>query len=99
MKKLIALILVLACTLAIADSFAEVHELYSAVMKVVELDFDEDVVYVENWAGHVYSFYGVEDWYVGDYCSMVMDNNYTSDITDDTILSVRYERIDLLMKR
>ena len=105
-EKFIAILLVglTIITMAVSANASAVHfvadyEEYSTVMKVTDIDLDNDIVYVENWNGNVYSFYGVEDWFVGDYCSLVMGNNYTADITDDTIISIRYERIDLLAQR
>ena len=105
-EKFIAILLVALTIITMGVSanasavhFVADHEVYSSVMKVAELDVNNNTVYVENWNGDVYSFYGVEDWYVGDYCSLVMDNNCTAEINDDKILSVRYERIDLLAQR
>lgn len=105
-EKFIAILLVglTIITMAVSANASAVHfvadyEEYSAVMKVTAIDLDNDTVFVENWAGHVYSFYGVEDWMEGDYCSLVMGNNYTNEIEDDVIKSIRYERIDLLAQR
>lgn len=105
-EKFIAILLVglTIITMAVSANASAVHLVsdykeYSAVMKVRKIDLDEDTVYVENWAGYVYSFYGVDDWMEGDYCSLIMSNNYTDDILDDKIKSESYERLDLLMNR
>lgn len=100
-EKALALLLVLitviclgVSTNASAVSLVTEHELYSRVFTVV--DTNGDIVYIEDCTGNIFSFYGGDDWYVGDKCSCVMDNNCTASIKDDIVLSAHYERIDLL---
>lgn len=63
---------------------------YATTTVVVEIDYTTDTVVCEDSAGYEWAFYGVEDWRIGDVCSMVMCDNGTSSILDDTIESVRY---------
>ena len=46
---------------------------------------------VEDSNGNLWSFNGVEDWQVGDGCALIMHDNSTSEIVDDTIVSTRYQ--------
>lgn len=64
--------------------------LYPASGYVVEIEPECDTVIVETANGHLWGFYGIEDWEIGDGCSMLMSDNGTENITDDVILSVRY---------
>lgn len=64
--------------------------LYPTTMQVIDLDYKNDIVTVENATGFTYQFYGCEDYYVDDLVSMVMFNNGTDIITDDIIISARY---------
>ena len=57
---------------------------------VIALDTLEDVVTVLDVDGHVYEFYGTEDWLVDDGCIMLINNNGTSNRKDDDVLDVLY---------
>ena len=65
-------------------------ETYALTAVVVSLDYDADVVEVEDYVGNVWAFEGCEDWQVMDVCAMMMDDNDTATIYDDVILSTRY---------
>lgn len=56
----------------------------------VVTNIEQDTVYCEDFNGEVWTFTGAESWAIGDYCSMIMDNNGTQDIYDDKIISTRY---------
>lgn len=66
------------------------RDVYAALTVVTEVDEEEDVVYCVDFSGNEWSFTGIEDWMVGDFCSMVMDNMGTKCIYDDEIISTRY---------
>ena len=66
------------------------RDVYAALTVVTEVDEEEDVVYCVDFSGNEWSFTGIEDWMVGDFCSMVMDNMGTKCIYDDEIVSTRY---------
>lgn len=63
---------------------------YALTTKVVELNRENDVVVCENFNGNLWEFYGCEDWQLGDIASLLMDDNGTSTIYDDEIVSARY---------
>lgn len=64
--------------------------IYAATMKVTEVNLVTDVVTMETATGHEYQMTGCEDWMVGDYASLIMDNKGTAPIEDDEILSAQY---------
>lgn len=67
------------------------HSVYPLTVQVVELDRENDVVTCVDGAGNGWEFYGVEDWQVGDFASLLMDNNGTTEtIYDDVITMAHY---------
>lgn len=63
---------------------------YPLTALVVETDEAADMVFVEDYAGNLWSFEGAEDWFVGDFASLLMNDMGTPLIFDDEIVSVRY---------
>ena len=57
---------------------------------VTEVNYAEDVVTVQDGAGNLWRFLDAEDWGVGDLAALLMNDNGTEDIRDDSILLVRY---------
>lgn len=57
---------------------------------VTGIDRDADVVTFTDGAGNAWSFYGTEDWMIGDHVAGIMDDNGTASIYDDVIVSVQY---------
>ena len=81
----------LAALAAIALFVIPTHAaIYPATMKVIVINPTTDVVTMETATGHAYEMTGVEDYLVGDYASLIMDNNGTPSIEDDIILSAQY---------
>ena len=73
------------------------EHIYPKLGVIVDFDYNEDLVFVSDWNGDIWSFYGIEDWAIWDYVSMVFHDNGTPfEIHDDVILSVHYERVDLV---
>lgn len=68
---------------------AEASE-YPLTTVVVEIDEENDIVSVIDFTGNCWGFYGVEDWMVGDICSIIMDDHGTPFNYDDIILAIRY---------
>lgn len=66
--------------------------LYPLTTTVTETD--NDTVTVEDSNGNIWSFDGAEDWEVGDGCALIMDDNSTSEIVDDVIISAKYQQND-----
>lgn len=87
MKKLTAIALILILTTIALTAFADV---YPMIAKVVEVNYDEDVVTVETFTGFLFSFEGCEDWAEGDCASLIMDDNGTEKILDDMIVMAQY---------
>lgn len=54
--------------------------------QVVGVDNEEDVVACVDTVGNVWEFYGVEDWYEGDFVLLLMDTCGTQTIYDDAVL-------------
>jgi hypothetical protein len=67
----------------------QISHLYPLTTTVEEIN--NDTVTVEDSNGNLWSFNGVEDWQVGDCCALIMHDNSTSEIIDDTIISTRYQ--------
>lgn len=63
--------------------------LYPLSTTVTEIE--NDTVTVEDTNGNLWSFDGAEDWEINDTCALIMDDNSTKDIRDDTIISTRYQ--------
>ena len=57
---------------------------------VTGIDRGADVVTWTDAAGLDWSFYGVEDWMIGDGVAALMDDNGTAIVTDDAIVAVRF---------
>ena len=64
-------------------------EEYPACGIVVEINEEENLVFVEDFNGDVWVFEGIEDWFIGDICAMIMDDMDTETIYDDEIVMVR----------
>lgn len=101
MKKLInvmVLLVVMVCGMCIGSGASASEnvrvidgcDIYAQTTVVVEVNYDEDVVYCQDFNGNVWTFEGCEDWIEGDIASMVMYNSGTEIIYDDEILSVWY---------
>lgn len=69
----------------------QVENMYPLSTIVTEINIKDDSVTVEDSNGNLWLFNGVEDWQVGDGCALIMNDNNTKDIRDDTIISTRYQ--------
>lgn len=89
--------LVAGCTTAQAAEYNELS-IYARAAVVVAVDIDNETVTAQDAAGNLWSFYsdGAGDWLPGDGVSLAMYDNGTEDISDDEVISARYERFDLL---
>ena len=87
MKKLTAIALILILTAIALTASAEVYPLTA---KVVEVNYDDDIVTVETFTGFLFSFEGCEDWAEGDCASLIMEDNGTEKIFDDEIIMAQY---------
>jgi hypothetical protein len=89
MKKTIVT-LILIVTLLFAVVPAQAFELYAIAGRIIDFDYEEDIVFFVDGAGLVWSFYGIEDWCIGDIVACVMTDNETPYVFDDEILSISY---------
>lgn len=94
MKKAIVsfVVVVVVLTSILGCAFAdEVHCVYPKTVKIVYLDWNNDIVTCIDGAGEVWQFTECDDWCVGDLVSLLMDDNGTQDsIYDDVILMTIY---------
>ena len=66
------------------------HSIYPLTVQIVELDHNADVVVCVDGTGNCWEFYGVEDWQVGDFASLLMDNNGTTETVYDDVITMAY---------
>ena len=95
MKKIIVLVLSLvvlslSCSVAYGLDF---DCLYPSCGVVVEVNYADDYIVIEDFTGNCWEWSGVEDWDNGDIVSMIMDDNNTEQIFDDSILAIRYNGV------
>ena len=86
------LTLLVVCSMLICGCvFDKPHEIYSNCGIVSNVDYENDLVSVEDFGGFVWQFFGCEDWEEGDICAMTMDNNGTPNtIFDDIVVNTNY---------
>lgn len=77
------------CQIYNANQQKHLYPLTTTVTKI-----ENDTVTVEDSNGNLWSFNGIEDWQVGDGCALIMDDNSTSEIVDDVIISAKYQQND-----
>lgn len=92
----ICLIISLAIVATMADKTIcqiynanQISHLYPLSTTVTEIN--NNTVTVEDSNGNLWSFNGAEDWEINDSCALIMNDNNTKDIHDDTIISTRYQ--------
>lgn len=100
MKKFFAvcgiLVLLVACGNMVAACDANSHryldacDIYALTTVVVDFDYENDIVYCQDFNGEVWAFDGIEDWVLGDIASLTMYNSGTEIIYDDEIINVKY---------
>lgn len=96
-KNLVAMILVAVSFLPVSYTIGNrkpatpEHNLYTMNAMVFELEEENDLVVIEDFYGNLWDFGGIDNWAVGDICSVVMDDMGTENIFDDEIILVSYE--------
>ena len=83
-------ILIFACTLCCVNEIRknDIDSYYPMDTVVREIDYDNNIVIVENNDGELFSFFGTDSFKVNDSCALLMYDNTTSDITDDVIIQI-----------
>jgi hypothetical protein len=64
---------------------------YTMQAKVIDVDTVSDTVQIEDSHGEVWEFFGTENFQKGNSVIVLMDDQSTSSVYDDTILSVRLD--------
>ena len=85
---MIALLIFVMCVM-VAHAEEEPN-FYAKVGIIFRMNYEEDIVYVVDFFGEEWSFFGCEDWDIGDFVAAVMDTMGTELIYDDEIVSVTY---------
>ena len=80
------ILLIIALPLCVLLDPAPTTTQYPMTGIVTNVDHDLDIVTFEDCTGHLWDFYGAEDWEEGDICSCIMNNMGTPLITDDEIV-------------
>ena len=64
---------------------------YALTAQVIEIDYANDIVTVEDFNGNTWQFSGTEDWELLDCVSLVMNDHGTDTIVDDIIVDIKYD--------
>lgn len=84
-KKVVVVVLVL-----LTLTYLFLSSCYPRYGKIIAVEYDYDDIIVEDLAGLVWVWNGVEDWACGDDVAMIMWNRFTpNNIYDDVILKLR----------
>lgn len=87
---LIPVLLLAGFLIGQASGSSRTKRCYALTTQVIAVDRPSDLVYAQDFNGMIWSFYGTEDWEIGDCCSLLMDGMDTALIYDDQILNARY---------
>ena len=68
---------------------------YPSVAIVVDVNYENNVVALQDSNGEILAFTGTEDWMVGDVAALIMSDNGTEKVYDDEIIDARYSSFDL----
>lgn len=69
---------------------AFIPSFYPSCGVVTEINRTEDYVVYEEFNGNLFSFYGAEDYEVGDIVATIMSDKGTECVYDDEVISARY---------
>lgn len=99
MKKNIVVIIAVVLSLSMIVCHADVlintidgssFGIYPLCGIVIEVNYDEDYIMIEDFYGNIWIFDGIEDWAKNDVVAMIMDDHGTEGIEDDIIIDIRY---------
>lgn len=82
----ITITIILLCAIAVPACAS----LYPTVCVVTDLDYENDLVIIEDCTGNLWVFEGIEDWDLGDIVGLIMNDMETPTIEDDEIVMMRY---------
>lgn len=63
--------------------------LYATIGLVTSIDYEKDIVTVEDADGQLWDFYGAEDFEEGGTVAMILNSKGTAKVTDDEVVSAR----------
>jgi len=96
LKKVdMTLVIILMATILVTRINAKTHNTYNMAMKIIQLNYSQDIVTCENSTGFIFEFYGCEDYYMNDIIICEMDSNGTKQITDDMIIDTIFSGFSL----
>lgn len=78
-------------TSTVAKAEEQKPRFYPKTTVVKETRTETDEVICVDFNGFEWAFKGIDEWMVGDYCSMIMYDNCTDIIFDDVIISCHYD--------
>lgn len=63
-------------------------DFYPKTGEIFKVDYRENLVYIVDETGNIWTFYGAENWRRGDVCSLIMSGHFTETVFDDSIVKV-----------
>ena len=91
---LLTVFLLTSCSKVETETKVEVKQ-YPSVAIVVDVNYESNVVALQDSNGEILAFTGTEDWMVGDVAALIMSDNGTEKVYDDEIIDARYSSFDL----
>ena len=90
-KIMYAVIIALVIIIISIMSIRFTDYFYSRVAMITEINTENNLITATCVNGNMYSFYDTSnDWFCGDFCSLIMFDNFTENIYDDKVISARY---------
>lgn len=68
----------------------ETARIYPMTAEVIGFNYEDDLVTVVNGSENYFSFYGIEDWQLGDLVSIMMVDPGTPGILDDDVILLHW---------
>lgn len=88
MKRIIFTTIILAI---FTLSFFAHAEIYPTTFIVTNINVDNNLLTLTDFTGNEWLYESIEDWFIGDITSAIMDNNNSEHIEDDIIIQLKYE--------
>ena len=88
LATIIAIVVIL--NLAFGNTSENYDNLYMSESTIIDVSSD-NIVTVETVDNEIFSFKGNGTWLVNDGVMLLLDNQGTKDVTDDTIVNTHYD--------
>ena len=83
--------IIMLCYICFSNSFTFTSHTYPHTAQVVGINYHSNTVIVKTSTGIFYTFYGTEDYMIGDLVSLTMDTRGTTEnVVDDMIVQMQY---------